>query len=61
MQTKAKRGPSKTPPKYRNHKRSGQAIVTLSGTDHYLGPHDSPESKVEYDRLIAKWAEANWR
>ena len=49
------RGASKTPPKYRHHKRSGQAIVTLSGRDHYLGPHGSDESKDAYDRLIAEW------
>lgn len=42
-------------PSYRLHKRSGQAIVNLSGTDHYLGPHGSVESKSAYDRLISKW------
>ncbi len=42
-------------PSYRLHKRSGQAIVNLSGTDHYLGPHGSAESKAAYDRLISKW------
>jgi integrase len=42
-------------PKYSLHKASGRAIVTLDGTDHYLGAYDSPESKVEYDRLIAEW------
>jgi hypothetical protein len=26
-------------PTYRKHKRSGQAVVTLSGKDHYLGPY----------------------
>ncbi len=26
-------------PKYRKHRASGQAIVTISGQDHYLGPH----------------------
>jgi hypothetical protein len=25
-------------PKYRKHKASGQAVVTLAGRDHYLGP-----------------------
>ena len=50
-----RRGPSKTPPKYRKHKRSGQAIVTLDGKDFYLGPHGTKASKSNYDRLIGEW------
>ena len=42
-------------PSYRLHKRSGQAIVNLSGKDFYLGPHGTKTSKHEYDRLIAEW------
>jgi len=42
-------------PSYRLHKHSGQAIVTLSGTDFLLGRHGSPGSKAEYDRLIGEW------
>jgi hypothetical protein len=42
-------------PKYRKHKASGQAIVTLSGKDHYLGPHGTAASRKEYDRLIREW------
>ncbi|MCA9148475.1 MAG: hypothetical protein KDA92_04220 [Planctomycetales bacterium] len=42
-------------PKYRKHKVSGQAIVTLGGHDIYLGPHGTVASKKEYDRLIAEW------
>jgi len=42
-------------PKYRRHRPSGQAVVTLSGRDFYLGPHDSAVSRVEYDRLVAEW------
>jgi hypothetical protein len=42
-------------PKYRRHKPSGQAVVTLNGHDHYLGKWKSPESKAEYDRLNAEW------
>ncbi len=42
-------------PGYRLHKPSGQAVVTLNGKDHYLGPWNSPESKSEYDRVIAEW------
>lgn len=33
------------------YRKSGQAIVNLSGTDHYLGPHGTKASKSEYDRL----------
>ena len=43
------------PPKYRKHKASGQALVTLNGRDFYLGPHGSPESRADYDRLVAEW------
>jgi integrase len=46
---------SKRIPKYRHHKPSGQAVVTLDGHDHYLGKHDTPKSRTEYDRLIAEW------
>ena len=44
-------------PKYRKHRASGQAIVTLSGVDHYLGPHGTKISKRQYDRLMAEWLE----
>jgi integrase len=42
-------------PKYRRHKASGQAIVTLAGKHHYLGPHGTKASRLEYDRLISEW------
>ena len=42
-------------PSYRLHKRSGLAVVTLAGRDHYLGPHGSPESKRRYNRMIAEY------
>jgi hypothetical protein len=42
-------------PKYRKHKASGQAVVTLNGVEHYLGPHGTKASKTQYDRLIAEW------
>ena len=32
-------------PKYRRHKVSAQAIVTIEGRDHYLGPWKSKASK----------------
>jgi hypothetical protein len=52
-------------PSYRRHKQSGQAIVTLSDGlggrhDVLLGPHGSPESRLEYARVIGEW-EANGR
>ena len=49
------RGRSTTLPKYRKHKASGQAIVTLDGKMLYLGPHGTKASHVEYDRLIQEW------
>lgn len=42
-------------PKYRLNKTTGRAVVTLGGRDHYLGKHDTPESRAEYDRVIAEW------
>jgi len=48
-------------PKYRKHRASGQAIVTLSSVDHYLGPHGTKTSKRQYDRLVAEWLESDRR
>jgi integrase len=42
-------------PSYRHHKRTGQAVVTLNGHDHYLGPYGSPASKEAYNRLLGEW------
>jgi integrase len=42
-------------PSYRYHKASRQAVVVLDGRSHYLGAWDSPESRAEYDRLIAEY------
>lgn len=42
-------------PSYRLHRPSGQAVVTLSGRDFYLGPHGTKASKAEYDRLVGEW------
>ena len=42
-------------PAYSLHRSSGQAIVRICGRDHYLGPHNSAESREKYDRLIAEW------
>jgi integrase len=42
-------------PKYRKHKQSGQAIVTLNGRDHLLGPYGTKASHAEWDRLVSEW------
>jgi hypothetical protein len=40
---------------YCHHKAKGLAYVQLSGHYVYLGRYDSPQSKVEYQRLIGEW------
>lgn len=52
-----KLGTGKTP-KYRRHRASGQAVVTIAGVDRYLGPWKSKASNVEYDRLVGEWLAA---
>jgi integrase len=48
-------------PSLRRHKPSSQAVVTLDGKDHYLGPWPAgrrkppPAAQEAYDRLIAEW------
>ncbi len=42
-------------PKYRLHKASGQAIVTLDGRDIYLGEHNSEASRQRYERAVGEW------
>jgi integrase len=47
-------------PSYRQHKQSGQAVVTLNDLlgrrrDVLLGPYGSPASRAEYARVIAEW------
>jgi integrase len=42
-------------PKYRLHRASRQAVVTLNGRDVYLGPHGTKASRLEYDRVVAEW------
>jgi hypothetical protein len=41
-------------PTYLRHS-SGQARVTLNGTDHLLGPYGSKASQEAFNRLIAEW------
>jgi len=52
---------TKSVPTYRKHKKSGQAVVTLDGTDIYLGAYGTHASRAEYDRLIAKYLAAGRR
>ena len=54
MATRAKRR-GKRVPSYRLHKASGNGIVTLSGKDHYLGPHRTPASQKRYRDLLSQW------
>jgi integrase len=50
-----------TVPSYREHKPSGQSVVTLDGRDHYLGKHGSPESRSKYERLIREYVNHGFR
>lgn len=42
-------------PSYRLHKPTNQAVVTINARDFYLGVYGSPDSRTEYDRLVAEW------
>lgn len=46
-------------PSYRLHKPTGQAVVTLSGKDHYLGKYDTQESRQRYAKLLTEWESSN--
>src|SRR5690242_486046 len=48
----------KSIPKYRKHRATGMALVTIGGVDHYLGPHGSKASIIQYDRLVGEWMAA---
>ena len=43
------------PPACRLYKRTGQAVVTLNGRDHYLGKYGTGVSRQAYDRLVGEW------
>jgi integrase len=45
-------------PKYRRHRASGQAVVTICGQDFYLGKYGTKASHIEYDRIIGEWLAA---
>jgi len=38
----------KAVPKYSKHKASGQAVATIGSIEHYLGPHGTKASRIEY-------------
>src|SRR5262245_28201269 len=42
-------------PKYRKHRASGQAVVSLGGRTIYLGPHGTKTSHDEVDRVVGEW------
>lgn len=46
-------------PKYRKHRATGQAVVTLAGQDRYLGKYGTNSSRMLYDRLIAEYLASN--
>jgi hypothetical protein len=56
MLSKASAMPKSTTsiPSYRLHKRSGQAIVTLSGRMFYLGPYGTAESRERYNAVVGQ-------
>ncbi|WP_146563706.1 hypothetical protein [Posidoniimonas corsicana] len=43
----------KRPPKYRLHKSTGQAVVSIGGKVHQLGPYGSGESHERYEELMS--------
>lgn len=46
-------------PKYRKHKATGQARVTLNGKTRYLGRWNTAESKERYKAVIGSWLAGN--
>ena len=42
-------------PSYRKHKATGQGVVTIDGSDRYLGKHGTDASRRAYDKLIGEW------
>lgn len=45
------------PPKYRLHKSSKQAVMSLGGQRIYLGPYGSPQSYRKYQELLQQWTQ----
>jgi integrase len=48
-------------PSLRHHRPSGRAVVTINGSDHYLGRYGSQESEAEYRRLLAEYLSGGLR
>ncbi|WP_442484591.1 hypothetical protein [Aeoliella sp. SH292] len=46
------------PPKYRFHKTTKQAVVSLFGKHIYLGPYGSRKSHQRYQEILKKWEKA---
>ena len=42
-------------PKYRLHRPSRRAVVTLGGVDHYLGTFGTAASKAAYNSKVSEW------
>jgi integrase len=49
------------PPKYRRHKVTGQAVVTIDGRDVYLGKYGTAKSKEAYRRIVGQWMQNGGR
>ena len=45
------------PPKYRYHKSTGQAVVSINGRAIQLGPFGSEKSHQKYEELLGEWRE----
>ena len=43
------------PPKYRLHKGTKQAVVSLNGRRIYLGPYGSERSHQKYQEVLKQW------
>lgn len=46
---------AKKPPKYCQHKASGQAFVYINRKPQYLGEYNSPDSHRRYREVVAAW------
>ena len=42
-------------PSHRRHRATGQAVVTITARDIYLGPYNSKSSHDLYQQLIKEW------
>ncbi|MEX0866576.1 MAG: hypothetical protein WD030_04400 [Pirellulales bacterium] len=48
------------PPKYRRHKATGQAVVTIDTRDLYLGKYNSAARKERYRQLVAEFLQTGF-